>query len=163
MYQFYSESGGAVRDTDYPFIGRESDFSCKADGLERVAQVDDYGMLEAKATAMIERLQVAPISVAIQAYNQFFFSYKSGILRTDECYFAQADHEVTLTGFNSNGATGSLTNPVGGTPYFTIQNNWGVAWGDAGTARFAADFSSGSAGPCGINSAPMYVTGHSLI
>lgn len=109
---------------------------------------------------MINQLQVSAISVGVQANNSAFFAYSSGIMTSDECSGNYIDHGVILTGYQSNGATGTADSPSGGSPYFTIQNSWGADWGQNGTAKLAVDWQG--RGPCGVNAEPFYVRGESV-
>ena len=74
-------------------------------------------------------LSIGPISVAIDAENDFQF-YSSGIFTSNTCSQTQLDHAVTVVGF------GRTSN---GTSYYIIKNSWGTDWGQDGYIYFNAD------------------------
>ena len=74
-------------------------------------------------------LSIGPISVAIDAENDFQF-YSSGIFTSNTCSETQLDHAVTVVGF------GRTSN---GTSYFIVKNSWGTDWGQDGYIYFNAD------------------------
>jgi C1A family cysteine protease len=74
-------------------------------------------------------LSIGPISVAIDAENDFQF-YSSGIFTSNTCSETQLDHAVTVVGF------GRTSN---GTSYYIVKNSWGTDWGQDGYIYFNAD------------------------
>ncbi|CAF1381492.1 unnamed protein product [Adineta ricciae] len=65
---------------------------------------------------------VGPISVAIDASQNSFQFYKSGVYDESKCSSTNIDHSFVLVGY------GTLNNKE----YYIAKNSWGDAWGDKG-------------------------------
>jgi C1A family cysteine protease len=72
-------------------------------------------------SALMTALTLQPVSVAIQANQPAFQSYKSGVL-TGTCG-TNLDHGVLAVGY------GTYTD---GTDYYKVKNSWGTGWGMGG-------------------------------
>lgn len=130
---------GAASDSTYPYKAYEQ--TCK-----RSAQPSNqvpYGLIQPDADngqALREAVAERPIAVAIQAENDAFRSYTSGIIKSG-CG-TDMDHAVTVVGY---GVDTDLTN------YFIVKNSWSSGWGESGYVRIAED-------QCGITALPLGVT-----
>lgn len=76
------------------------------------------------------------VSVAIQADQRVFQSYKSGIFDSEECG-TQLDHATNVVGWGEEL----------GQEYWIMRNSWSASWGEAGYMRIAI---KDGAGICGI-------------
>jgi len=81
-----------------------------------------------------------PIAIGIQANQDAFQYYKSGII-TSGCG-QDLDHGVLAVGYGIED----------GTPYFLVKNSWGTWWGDKGYVKIGA----GQDNTCGILSMPSF-------
>ena len=81
----------------------------------------------------------APTSVAIEADQKCFQSYKSGILDASNCDCGTwLDHAVLAVGYGTEN----------GKDYWLVKNSWGADWGDKGYVKIADVAGDGI---CGIN------------
>jgi hypothetical protein len=98
------------------------------------------------------------VPVAIQAENQAFYLYTSGIINGSECGY-RLDHGVGLVAEHLEQV------PDSDEPWkvWTIKNSWGEAWGEGGYVRIRREYQEGivrladgsvargNVGVCGIN------------
>jgi len=89
--------------------------------------------------ALMQAVNLGPISVAIQA-NQVVFLYYTGGIISANCG-TYTDHAVLVVGY--------------GNGYWIVKNSWGAAWGEQGYVRIA---NVAGYGVCGINTSPSYAT-----
>jgi len=82
-------------------------------------------------------VNAGPVSVAIEADQAVFQSYRGGII-TGGCG-SNLDHGVLVVGYGDN--------------YWIVKNSWGGAWGEGGYVRLGRV--SGD-GVCGINKQPFF-------
>jgi cathepsin L len=81
--------------------------------------------------AVMEMLDLyGPLAVAIDASAAAFQSYKSGIYASTAgfCSSTTIDHAVLLVGYGVDAS---------GNKYWTIKNQWGTTWGNAGYMNIA--------------------------
>jgi len=88
---------------------------------------------------------VRPMTVAVEADQAVWQSYKSGIV-TSNCG-TTLNHAVNIVGYNTT------TTP----DYWIVRNSWGTTWGEKGYIRIVASAGNTAGnGVCGINMYPMY-------
>ena len=104
--------------------------------------------MTAKNTIALKTALVAqPVSIAIEADEDVFQLYSSGVIGSG-CG-ASLDHAVLAVGYTT----------VSGTEAFIVKNSWGASWGQSGYVYLATDqtLNNGS-GACGILSQPVVPT-----
>jgi len=143
-FEYIIETGGINSETAYPYVSAEGKKEgCKRD-LEQVKVASIVGFTDVPK-ANEEELMLAvskhPVSVAIEADQTVFQSYKSGVLNSTACG-THLDHGVLAVGFTDD--------------YWIVKNSWGPTWGENGYIRMATGV--GADGICGINLQPSYPT-----
>jgi len=71
--------------------------------------------------ALLAAINVGPVSVAIEADQQCFQFYTSGVLDDASCG-TQLDHGVLAVGYGT----------LSGKDYYIVKNSWGASWGMSG-------------------------------
>jgi len=137
----YSASKGIEKESDYPYKGAAG--TCAYSASKTVYKNTAYSDVPANDfTQLRVALKSQPVSIAIEADQDAFKLYTSGII-TANCGTA-LDHGVLTVGYGSN--------------YFIVKNSWGSSWGESGYVRIASGSQNNGAGVCGINSTPSYPT-----
>jgi C1A family cysteine protease len=144
-FQYVIDNKGITSETQYPY--KAVDQTCNK-AVTPVATISKYTDVAAGSeTALMTAIVQQPISVAVEADQNSFQSYQSGIM-TAACGTA-LDHGVLAVGYGT----------VGGQDYYLVKNSWGAAWGSNGYILLGrgAGF-NGANGQCGIQMDPSYPT-----
>lgn len=132
----YWEKNGACLESDYPYTARNGNCQTSCLGYARVAKYNDIQRGEQN---LFNAVNIGPISVAIEADQQSFQFYKSGVFQ-GPCG-QNLDHGVLLVGYGDEA----------GLPYWIVKNSWGARWGESGYIRIRRDQNL-----CGISNEPSY-------
>jgi C1A family cysteine protease len=145
-FAWATKNGGICSESDYPYTsGNGQVAACKTTCAE-IANSAPAGFTDVvvgNVNALMTAVAQQPVSIAIQANQAAFQSYKSGVL-TGKCG-QRLDHGVLAVGY------GTWTD---GTPYWKVKNSWGSGWGMDGyilIERSDADL-------CGVLDASSYPT-----
>ena len=84
-----------------------------------------------------------PVSIAIQANQDIFRNYKTGVIGLNDCGSA-LDHAVLAIGYGTEGDK----------DYILVRNSWGATWGDHGTVKLEHDDTFVA---CGASTMPGFV------
>jgi len=135
----YVQAHGLCTEAAYPYTARDG--TCKATSCTMSAnsKITSYTDVAHTENALGAASDMEPISVAIEADQPGFQSYKSGVF-SGVCG-KNLDHGVLLVGY------GDQT----GTPYWKVKNSWGTSWGEAGYIRMIRNTDE-----CGIANEPSY-------
>jgi cathepsin L len=137
----YIEGKPLELESNYPYTARDG--SCKYVSSKGVGKVRSYTDVRTGSPSQLKAaITKAPVSVAIEADQQAFQGYTSGVI-TSGCG-QQLDHGVLAVGYGT----------LGGQEFFLVKNSWGSSWGDQGYVRI----STSSSNVCGILSAASYPT-----
>jgi len=122
----YVAVNGLCTEAAYPYTAKDG--TCKYPGsctMSANSNVPKYTDVPPKSetTALYTAAAQQPTSIAIEADQTGFQSYKSGIF----CGVCgqNLDHGVLITGYGTQS----------GTDYWKVKNSWGTTWGEAGYIR----------------------------
>jgi len=142
----FAEQNAICTEDSYPYTATGGDCqqsSCTV-GLAQGA-VTGYTDVEQNEQALMDAVNQQPVAIAIEADQQAFQFYTSGVL-TAECG-TNLDHGVLLVGYGTEN----------GQDYWKVKNSWGESWGDQGYIKLARGVSQ-QGGQCGILLAASYPT-----
>nr|AIG55698.1 secreted protein [Thraustotheca clavata] len=136
----YITRNGVCTSRDYPYTASDGQCnnSCQKTKLSIGQPVDIQG-----ESALQSALNKQPVSVVVEAGNDVWRNYQSGIV--EQCPGAQSDHAVIAVGYGSDGGD-----------FFKIRNSWGTQWGEQGYMRLRRGV--GGKGMCNIAEGPSYPT-----
>jgi cathepsin L len=143
-FKYIKSNNGIDTEESYPYEGKDDKCRYKAEdkgasdtGFVDVTSGDESKLQEAVAT-------VGPVSVAIDASNPSFQSYKKGIYDEAACSSENLDHGVLAVGYGT----------LNGVDYWLVKNSWGTTWGDEGYIYMSRN----KGNQCGIATAASYPT-----
>jgi len=140
----YVEKNGLCGEEAYPYVAKKN-FFCQTNGCQSQASITGYHDVTSKdENALLQAVNIGPVSVAIEADTQTFQLYKSGVLDDAACG-TQLDHGVLVVGYGTDGKD-----------YWKVKNSWGESWGEQGYIRMVRNKNQ-----CGISQQPSYPTGAS--
>lgn len=115
-FSFYERTPIATEDS-YAYTGRDG--SCKSNYDTAIPRGGVTGFVDINSeNDLLDAVtHVGPVSVAIEADQQSFQGYSSGVL-TGNCG-TNLDHGVLVVGFGTES----------GTDYWKVKNSWGTSWG----------------------------------
>lgn len=168
-WEYAKDNQGLCLEKDYPYTSGNGDGGKCLNSCVPVSesQVKSYVNVEPNSDiAMIQALNVGPVSIAIEADTRAFQLYSGGIFNGyEECNknsgknkdsLPNIDHAVVLVGYGSQN----------GQDYYILRNSWGTSWGDtkgligsqsnAGYMLIARGPKYGPYGMCGVLYDPMY-------
>ena len=139
-FQWVIDNKGICAEQSYEYTAsgpNQCSISCDSvvhiSGFKDIPEGDEDSLLTAVAT-------VGPISIAIEADQESFQFYSSGVLDT-ECG-TQLDHGVLLVGYGTT---------EDGIDFWNVKNSWGASWGNQGYIKLIRGKNQ-----CGVASAASY-------
>jgi len=120
--QYIISNNGIDTEASYPYTTSgpntctfsASNIGATLNGMVNVTAGDENDLL-LKATS-------GPVSVAIDASQNSFQFYSSGVYYEPACSTSQLDHGVLVVGWGTDT----------GTPFWLVKNSWGTSWGLSG-------------------------------
>merc|ERR1712166_1706463 len=116
----YIEKSPHMLESEYPYRGTHYFWNkCKFDATKAVGKVTGFTDVVKDATGANLKAALAkgPVSVAIEADQTVFQSYKTGVITSSKCG-TQLDHGVLAVGYGTED----------GKDYFLVKNSWGPSW-----------------------------------
>jgi len=136
-FQFIIDNKGIAAETAYPYTAKDG--SCKA-GQTSIATITGFSDVPANSeTALQAAITQQPIAVAVEADQNSFQFYTSGVM-TAACGTA-LDHGVLAVGFGTDATGGD---------YWIVKNSWGGSWGSNGYILLGRGAKFNPNGQCGI-------------
>jgi C1A family cysteine protease len=142
-FNWIAKNNGLCTESAYPYVSGTTKTAgdCKSScqnvaGSTIVKHVD---VATKSDSALMTAIAQQPVSIAIEADQQDFQLYKSGVF-TGTCG-TNLDHGVLVVGYGSDA----------GLDYYKVKNSWSSSWGEGGYIRFGrgTQYNAGS-GQCGI-------------
>jgi C1A family cysteine protease len=128
VYQFViaQQDGHFMSAADYPSSGGSK--GCLYDPTKAITKLVSYGTAGASGDEAALQQTVyerGPGVIAIDASHTSFQLYSGGVYSEPACSQSALDHYMGVVGYGVDGAT----------PYWILENSWGVAWGEKGFMR----------------------------
>jgi len=119
-FQWIIDHRGLGSEASYPYTARDG--TCK--DVTSVSTISKFAdVQQGSEDALMQALNMQPVSIAIEADQSSFQMYKSGVF-SGTCG-QQLDHGVLLVGAGTDA----------GQDYWRVKNSWGAGWGDNGYIR----------------------------
>jgi cathepsin L len=141
-FQYIKDNDGIDTEDSYPYQAVDGTCNYKAKfsgatdvGFTDIPKGDEDALKEALAT-------VGPVSIAIDASQQSFQLYKSGVYVEPECSSEALDHGVLIVGYGTSE----------GQDYWIVKNSWGPTWGLEGYIWMARNKDN----QCGVATSASY-------
>ena len=126
-FQYIKENHGIDTEESYPYEAEDDKcrFSPKNIGADDVGfvdipQGDEAALMKAVAS-------IGPVSIAIDASQESFQFYSTGVYQEHRCSSRELDHGVLIVGYGTEN----------GQDYWLVKNSWGSGWGDNGYIKMA--------------------------
>ena len=118
---------GLNTEEDYPY--QAAQLNCRFDSSKPVFKISDYiEYPEGDEEGLTNNLATeGPISIGIDASQQSFQLYKSGVYYDPNCKSDLMNHAVLVVGYGIEGND----------DYFQVKNSWGTSWGMEGYVMMA--------------------------
>jgi len=137
-FEYIIKNKGICSEAAYPYQG--VDGTCQSKSCKSVTTISGYTDVQAQSdSALMAAVAIGPVSVAIEADQQAFQFYQSGVFKA--ACGTNLDHGVLIVGYGTES----------GADYWIVKNSWGATWGMSGYILMVRGKDE-----CGINSDPSY-------
>jgi len=143
-YQYIIASKGIDTEASYPYVAVQNK-KCKFSSSNVGATISSFVNITVGSESALQAASQSegPIAVAIDASNQSFQLYTSGVYVEPACSSTQLDHGVLVVGMGTDAKGGD---------YYIVKNSWAASWGNAGYLWMAANRNN----QCGIATMASY-------
>jgi C1A family cysteine protease len=143
-FKYIVANGGLDTEEDYSYTARDGLCNKEKEAKKVVSITGFKDVPQDNEDQLAAAVATGPVSVAIEADQQGFQLYKSGVF-SGACG-TQLDHGVLVVGYTAD--------------YWIVKNSWGATWGEEGYINMKRGASK--AGICGIAMQPSYPTASSV-
>lgn len=144
-FQYIIDNKGICSEAAYPYTA--TDGTCASTKCTNVATITGFTDVPVNSeTALLTAIVQQPVSVAVEADQDCFQFYTSGVM-TSTCG-TQLDHGVLAVGYGTQGSD----------DYYKVKNSWGADWGMKGYILLGRGAKFNPSGQCGIQMAASYPT-----
>jgi KDEL-tailed cysteine endopeptidase len=139
----YTAQAGLEAEDDYPYTAQDG--TCTYKKLKAYNVNSNYKLVTTRnPTALKTALVNQPVSIAIEADQNVFQLYSTGVIKK-KCG-ANLDHAVLAVGYTT----------INGDEAFIVKNSWGTDWGNQGYVYISTDGKANNGnGVCGILGQPV--------
>jgi len=122
-FRYVEANKGLDTEASYPYTAKDGT-SCKFTTANVGATITSHkDIARGNENALTTAIQTQPISVAIDASQNSFQLYKSGVYVEPKCSSSKLDHGVLAVGYGTDSNK---------TDYYIVKNSWGTTWGQKG-------------------------------
>jgi len=133
-------NGGIDTEASYPYTA-EDGTSCNYNSANSGSTLASYvNVAQGSETDLLAKAAMGPTSVAIDASQDTFQFYSSGVYYSTTCSSTNLDHGVLVVGW------GVELNNTATPDYWLVKNSWGTDWGMNGFIWMARNMNNN----CGI-------------
>jgi cathepsin L len=144
-FQYVITNNGIDTEASYPYTATGPN-SCQFSSSNVGATLSSFtDVRSGDENALMNAVGSTPVSVAIDASNESFQLYQSGVYNEPACSSTQLDHGVLSVGYDTTSD---------GVAYWIVKNSWGASWGQAGYIWMSRNANN----QCGIATAASYPT-----
>jgi cathepsin L len=124
-FEYIKANKGIDTEKSYPYEARDG--KCRFKKADIGATDTGYTDIKAKNETDLQTAiaTIGPISVAIDASQDSFQFYKSGVYNEPDCSSTELDHGVLAVGYDT-------TKDSKKQDYYIVKNSWGTSWGQKG-------------------------------
>jgi len=144
-FQYIIDNKGICTEASYPYTAADGTCKSKTCGAAAATITGFTDVPVNSETALMTAIVQQPVSVAVEADQDSFQFYTSGVM-TKACG-TQLDHGVLAVGYGTEAAGGD---------YYKVKNSWGADWGMQGYILLGRGSKFPPAGQCGIQMAASY-------
>jgi cathepsin L len=142
-FQYIISNKGIDTEDSYPYTATGPN-TCEFNPANVGALLTSFtDVASGDESALQKAVDKQPVSVAIDASQQSFQLYTSGVYNEPDCSSSQLDHGVLAVGYGSDQSS---------TDYWIVKNSWGTGWGMQGYILMSRN----SNNQCGIATAASY-------
>jgi cathepsin L len=142
-FQYVIQNNGIDTEDSYPYTATGPN-TCQFSSSNVGDTISNYqDVTSGSESALQTAANQQPVSVAIDASNNSFQLYTSGVYYEPACSSTSLDHGVLVVGYGTDNS---------GTDYWLVKNSWGTDWGMNGYIQMSRNKNNN----CGIATSASY-------